>query len=311
MVAIRDLITIGGSAGSLDPLIQIVASLPPDLPAAVFVVVHLSPRSPNYIPDILRKRTAMQVLQASDGERIQTGTIYVAPPDRHLLIRDHHIHLSRGPKEGLQRPSINVTFRSAAEACGEGVIGVLLSGMLDDGAAGIWEIAKRKGITVVQDPAEAPFPSMPLTALSDAIVHHTLTVSEIGRLLTRLVDQEITPTPRKEEVLNRSMARFSGFTCPECRGPLYENGQKPVEFRCRVGHVMSLRTLLEEHTSPQERKLYEAMVALEEGADLADRVASSEVTVNEAEFRKEAGQLRRDADLIRKLLEERTEPVAN
>jgi two-component system, chemotaxis family, protein-glutamate methylesterase/glutaminase len=309
-VANRDVITIGGSAGSLDAVIQIVASLPPDLPAAVFVVVHISPRSPNYIPDILRRRTAMQVLQASDGERIQTGRIYVAPPDRHVVIRDHHIHLSRGPKEGLQRPSINVTFRSAAEACGERVIGVLLSGMLDDGAAGIWEIAKRKGVTVVQDPAEAPFPSMPLSALTDAIVHHTLTVSEIGGVLTRLVDEKITTTPRKEEVLNRSMARFSGFTCPECRGPLYENGQKPVEFRCRVGHVMSLRTLLEEHTSTQERKLYEAIVALEEGADLAERVASSEDGVNQAEFRKEADQLRRNADAIRKLLEERAEPVA-
>jgi two-component system, chemotaxis family, protein-glutamate methylesterase/glutaminase len=306
MVAKRDIITIGGSAGGLEALIHVVASLPPDLPAAVFVVLHLSSRSPNYIPEILRKRTAMQVLQASDGERIQTGTIYVAPPDRHLLIGDNHIHLSRGPKEGLQRPSINATFRSAAEACGERVIGVLLSGMLDDGAAGIWEIAKCKGVTVVQDPAEAPFPSMPLSALTDAIVHHTLTVSEIGRLLTRLVDQEITPALRKEEVLNRSMARFSGFTCPECRGPLYENGQKPVEFRCRVGHVMSLGTLLEEHTSTQERKLYEAMVALEEGADLADRVASSDGAAKEAELRKEADQLRRNADVIRKLLEERT-----
>src|SRR5205085_9267766 len=124
---------------------------------------------------------------------------------------DNHIHLSRGPKEGLQRPSINVTFRSAAAACGERVIGILLSGMLDDGAAGIWEIAKHNGITIVQDPSEAPFPSMPLNALNDATVHHTLTVSEIGGILPRLVHQEITRTLGREEVSKEKMA-FSGLT---------------------------------------------------------------------------------------------------
>lgn len=152
---------------------------------------------------------------------------------------------------------------------------------------------------------------MPLNALNDAIAHHTLTISEIGLVLTRLVDEGITPAARGEEVLDKKMAHFSGFTCPECRGPLYENGQNPVEFRCRVGHVLSLRTLFEEHTSTQERKLYEAMVALEEGADLADRVASTEDGLNQAELRKEADQLRRNADVIRKLAEERTTPAAD
>jgi two-component system chemotaxis response regulator CheB len=311
VVAKRDIVVIGGSAGGLDALIQIVACLPASLDAAIFVVIHLSPRSPNYIPEILLKRTAMRVVQAAEGERIQTGTIYVTPPDRHLLIRGNHTHLSRGPKEGLQRPSINVSFRSAAEACGDRVIGVLLSGMLDDGSAGIWEIAKRNGITIVQDPAEARFPSMPLNALEDAIVHHTLTVSEIGRLLTELAGGKVNPTPRKEEALEKPMNRFSGFTCPECRGPLYEDGQKPVEFRCRVGHVLSLRTLLEEHSSTQERKLYEAIVALEEGADLAERVAASGAGLNPTELKEEANQLRRNANVIRKLLEDRTEPAAS
>lgn len=306
----RDIVVIGGSAGSLDALIQIVASLPPTLDAAVFIVTHSSARSPNYILDILRRRTSMRVLQAANGEHIHMGTIYVAPPDRHLLIRNNHVHLSRGPKEGLQRPSINVTFRSAAEACGERVIGVLLSGMLDDGAAGIWEIAKRNGITIVQDPAEAPFPSMPLNALNDAIVHHTLTVSEIGRVLTELVGSKVTVAPRREEVLGKSINRFSGFTCPECRGPLYEDGQNPIEFRCRVGHVLSLKTLFEEHASTQERKLYEAIVALEEGADLAERVAKGEEP-NRSELQEEANQLRRNANVIRKLLEEKTEPATN
>ena len=308
-MAKRDIVGIGGSAGSLEALIQILGRLPSDLPASVFVVVHLSARSPNFLPDILQKRTAMRVLQASDGTPIQKATVYVAPPDRHLLINDSHIHLSRGPKEGLQRPSINVTFRSAAEAGGERVIGVLLSGMLDDGAAGIWEIGKRNGITIVQDPAEAPYPSMPMNALNDAIVHYTLKVAEIGSFLTRLIGEDVRPALHSEEVVDKKMARFSGFTCPECRGPLYENEQSPVEFRCRVGHVLSLRTLFEEHTSTQERKLYEAMVALEEGADLADRVAATEESPNQAELRNEAEQLRHQAQVIRKLVEGRTTPV--
>jgi two-component system chemotaxis response regulator CheB len=252
----------------------------------------------------------MLVAQASEGAPIRKGTIYVAPPDRHLIISRDHIHLSRGPKEGLQRPSINVAFRSAATAYGNRVIGVLLSGMLDDGAAGIWEIGRRGGVTIVQDPVEAPFPSMPLNALRDAIVHHTLTVSEIGRLLGRLVHEEIEPRSPGEHPPERTMDRFSGFTCPECRGPLYENGQ-PAESRCRVGHVMSLRTLLDEHTSVQERKLYEAIVALEEGADLAERMAKAGNGAEEHELRKEADQLRRNAEVFRRVIEERAMPPAD
>jgi two-component system chemotaxis response regulator CheB len=188
----RDIITIGGSAGSVEALQKIVQRLPADFPAAVFVVTHLSPRGKNFLPEILDGRGALPARQAQEGERIQPGEIYIAPPDRHLLVAEHHIHLTRGPKEGLHRPSINVTFRSAAATYGPRVIGVLLSGMLDDGAAGLWEIANRRGATVVQDPAEAPFPSMPLNALQDAAVHYRLSAAEIGPLLPRLVNGDET-----------------------------------------------------------------------------------------------------------------------
>jgi hypothetical protein len=151
---------------------------------------------------------------------------------------------------------------------------------------------------------------MPLNALNDAIVHHTMTVSGIGRLLGRLVHEEVESTSRGQEVPEKAMDRFSGFTCPECRGPLYENGQ-PAEFRCRVGHVMSLKTLFEEHTSTQERKLYEAIVALEEGADLADRMAVAGGGTERDDLRSEAEQLRRNAGVIRKLIEERAMPPAD
>ena len=252
----------------------------------------------------------MLVVQASEGEPIQNGRIYVTPPDRHLVINEDRIHLSRGPKEGLQRPSINVAFRSAAASCGSRVVGVLLSGMLDDGAAGMWEIGKRGGVTIVQDPAEAHFPSMPLNALNDAAVHHVLPVSEIGPTLTRLTEEEVVSTMRGNESRSRELKRFSGFTCPECRGPLYENG-RASEFRCRVGHILSLKTLFDEHTSTQERKLYEAVVALEEGADLAERMAQDQNGVEYEELNKESEQLRRGAEMIRRLIEERVMPSAD
>lgn len=305
----RDIIAIGGSAGSLDALKEIVHELPADLPAAVFAVVHLSPRSRNYLAEILQASTSMPVAQASDGAVVHHGIIYVAPADRHLIVSQGHIHLNRGPKEGLQRPSINVTFRSAAAAYGNRVVGVVLSGMLDDGAAGIMEIARRGGVTIVQDPAEAPFPSMPLNALNDAIVHHTLGASKIGGVLVRLAQEEI-PVIGGTQAMQRETPRFSGFTCPECRGPLYEDGQLR-EFRCRVGHVMSLRVLLEEHTSTQERKLYEAIVALEEGADLAERVANVAPPEEQEALRDEAQQLRKNAEIIRKLVEQREVPSVN
>lgn len=309
-VANHDVVAIGGSAGSFDALRQIVGSLPPELPAALFVIMHLSARSRSHLPELLQQTTSMLVAQASEGVPIRNGTIYVAPPDRHLLISEGHVHLSRGPKEGLQRPSINVAFRSAATSYGARVIGVLLSGMLDDGAAGMWEIGRRGGVTMVQDPAEAQFPSMPLNALNDATVHHTLTVSEIGPALSRLVHEEIVSTMPGNQPVSRNSKNFSGFTCPECRGPLYENGRSS-EFRCRVGHTLSIKTLFEEHTSTQERKLYEAIVALEEGADLAERMSRDTDGIEYEELREEAQQLRKGANLIRGLVEERVTPSAD
>src|SRR3712207_3627758 len=182
--------------------------------------------------------------------------------------------------------------------------------MLDDGAAGIWDIGKRGGVAIVQDPAEAEFPSMPLNALNDAVVHHILAVSEIGPTLSALTKEEVVPIMAGSQSQSSETKRFSGYTCPECRGPLYENGQ-PSEFRCRVGHTLSLKTLFDEHTSTQERKLYEAIVALEEGADLAERMAVEKVGAESHELRKEAEQLRHGAGVIRRLIEERVMPSAD
>ena len=302
------IIVIGGSAGSLRVVAEIVRNLPRDLNAAIFVILHSVPRQRSLVPEILNALEGLPARQAEEGDKIRPGEIYVAPPDRHMVIAKDHIHLSRGPKEGLQRPSINVTFRSAAITYDERVIGVLLSGLLDDGAAGIWEIANRGGTTIVQNPEDAAYSSMPLNALRDASVDHVVSGQEIGPLLIRL----LSPAEERKSIKppeQQGAQMFSGFTCPECRGPLYETRTGgPREFRCRVGHVMSLQTLMSEETSTQERKLYEAMVALEEGADLAEYAVSNLQGADVEALVKEAEQLRKHVQLLKSIIEERVVP---
>lgn len=303
----RNLIAIGGSAGSFEALATVLNRLQPDLPAAVVVVVHMPATQPSHLARVLSSRCPLPVNYAAEGLRIAPGNVYVAVPDRHIVIARDHLHLTRGPKEGLHRPSINVTFRSAAAAYGDKVVGVLLSGMLDDGAGGLWDIVKNDGIAIVQHPEEAQFPSMPNAALRDVAVHYQLRSNEIGPMLNQLVrGMEVSAVSRKTSADETAPEKFSGFTCPECHGPLYEKSSQIPEFRCRVGHGFSLPSLLEESTSTQERKMYEAIVALEEGADLARYAAARPQAESPEQLKKEAEQLRRHAAAIRKLLEERT-----
>ncbi len=302
----HDIIVIGGSAGSHSGLKTVIHELPENTPAAVFVVVHLLPRAASVLPDILSKVHGVPVRHAENGERIHKGRIYVAPPDRHLVIAEDHIHLSRGPKEGLHRPSINVTFRSAAKVYRERVVGVLLSGMLDDGASGLWDIAAGNGITIIQNPEEAPFPSMPLSALQDVPIDYSLDAKEIAPLLLKLVhDSDLHAMNKKSANPGTLPKKFTGFTCPECRGPLYEYRQQPEEFRCRVGHVFPVETLASEGAETRERKLYEALVSLEEGADLSEYMAERRVGGRREQLLDECRQLREQAVVIREILEKR------
>jgi two-component system chemotaxis response regulator CheB len=305
----RELIVIGGSAGSVSALTGLIHKLSGELPAAVVVIVHLRARLHSSLPGVLQRATALPVVAAADGQRMEKGKVYVAIPDRHVLVANNHFHLSRGPKEGLHRPSINATFRSAAAAYGPGVIGVLLSGMLDDGAAGLWEITRHGGVAIVQDPSDTEFPSMPLAALQDSPVHYRLPASEIGPLLNKLVaggeaPDVVKPSPEEDFMPEP----FSGFSCPECNGPLFKNQKGPSQFRCLVGHAFTLPSLLEESSSAQERKIYEAVVALEQGAALAEYAVDKVDLKFRGQLIDEAAQLRSHATAIRKLLESRNEP---
>lgn len=187
----HDIVVIGASAGGLWALEELVADLPADLPAAVFIVVHISARFPSWLPHILQKFAKLPAVHAVDGAAIEAGHIYIAPPDRHLLVKPEYMRVVLGPKENRFRPAIDPLFRTAALAYGKRVVGVVLSGLLDDGTAGLIEIKEQGGVALVQDPQEAMFPSMPQSAIQHAAVDHILPVADIARVLVHLADQPV------------------------------------------------------------------------------------------------------------------------
>jgi two-component system chemotaxis response regulator CheB len=288
----RDIIVVGASSGGLDALKQLVGSLPSSLPAAVFIVWHVSPESPNLLPELLRKNSALRVTSPHEDEPIVPGTIYVAAPDRHLLVAAGRVRVTYGPKENRFRPSIDALFRSAAYAYGPRVIGVVLTGQLDDGTAGLWAIKDRGGLAIIQDPAEADFPSMPSTARQYVAVDHQLPIAEIGPALARLSAArvpaiEAAPMNPELEIETRiaenadaldqgvlDLGSPSPYSCPECSGVLLQlkDGGIP-RFRCHTGHAYSIFSLLSAVSEDIEREMWSTARAVEESALLLHQMA--------------------------------------
>ena len=269
----RDIIVVGASAGGVEALKLVVAGLPADLPASVLVVLHIGNgiNGQSFLPDILTRAGPLPAVRPTDGERLRLGTIYVAPPDYHLLVAPGHVHLSHGPKENRTRPAINPLFRSAAAAYGERVTGVILTGALDDGVAGLAEIKRQGGIAVAEDPATALFPSMPYQATLKVDVDFVVPLPQVPEVVSTLAITE-RGSKKSEEPMERIP---SHLTCPECRGPLSRERQgKILEYRCRVGHVFSPLAMAEEHRDTVERSLWMSVLALEEAAEIAEALAS-------------------------------------
>lgn len=266
-MAPRDIIAIGASAGGFEAIQQLVASFPSDLPAAVFVTIHVTEKGDEILPRIISKAGLLEARHPKDGERIKYGKIYVAPPDRHLLLCSDHVELSHGPRENLQRPCINAMFRSAAAAYGERVIGVLLTGLLDDGAAGLWEIQQKNGTAVVQDPAEATFRSMPDSAIRGLNVQYIVRLAEMAPLLTKLAMAEQNQShridPQSDLVENTAQA------CPECGGAMTAIKMGHLrEYRCHIGHRIGIRTMIEQKAKNIERMLEATLAQSEELSNL-------------------------------------------
>jgi two-component system chemotaxis response regulator CheB len=306
-VAGLDIIVIGGSAGSVEALREMVRGLPADLRAAVFIVIHLSPWSKSQLPEILSKRGPLPATHPVSGQSIATGHIYVAPPNTHLLLTDGHVELWQGPKENRQRPSINALFRSASVAFGKRVIGVVLSGCLDDGSAGLWWIKRHGGLAVVQNPKTAVQSEMPGNALQHVEADYVVNVEEMPRLLARLVEEGRdlpVEKPRTDKAVSETK-RVIETTCPDCHGPLSEVQDADLrQYRCLVGHSYSARSLLDSNSEAQERSLWSAVVKLEESAKLVELVSPQLPPSTAENLQRQADVKLAQAAAVRKILEE-------
>lgn len=282
----HDIIVIGTSAGGLRALGAIVGTLPAEMDAALFIVQHLAADKPSLLPKILTDVSSLPALHPADGEKIQKGRIYVAPPDHHLLVNQGSVRIVRGPQENRFRPAIDALFRSAARAYGSRVVGIVLTGYLDDGTVGLQAVKKRGGVAIVQDPQEAEYPSMAKSALLYVKVDHCVRLADIPDLLVRLSkepapDEETYPMTQEMEVESKiaeqqlntqeflenveAIGTRTTYTCPECNGSIWQIGkQSPLRFRCHVGHSFTGNVFLAEQTQYLEDALWAAVRAMEE-----------------------------------------------
>ena len=281
----RDIVVIGASTGGVAALVELVKTLPADFPAPIFVVMHMAPDSPSILPQLLNSVSALKVRHPQDGELVEAGVIYVARPDHHLLLEGNRVLVTRGPKENRFRPSIDALFRSAAYTYGPRVIGVVLTGYLDDGTSGLWSVQRLGGVAVVQEPRDAEQPSMPTNALEFVAADYIVPLAQLGPLLVRLTQERApakTRLPAAELDLLKielTIAKQGGgfelgiidkgkltpFTCPECHGALTQLIEgKLIRYRCHTGHAYTISALLSEVTESVESMLYQAMRGLEE-----------------------------------------------
>jgi two-component system, chemotaxis family, protein-glutamate methylesterase/glutaminase len=318
------IVVIGTSAGGLDALRTLVGALPADFPAPVVIVMHLAPESPGILHQILDRAGPLRSTVVRSGERLHTGRVYVAPPDVHLLIEPGRVRLTRGPKENRFRPAIDPLFRTAAQVYGPAAIGVILTGNLDDGTAGLWAIKKLGGTAIVQDPADAMFPTMPESAVRHVKVDHLVPLDGIAPLLVRLtaapVEGPAVELPehvnvdiriaREEDPLEaglRDVTEPSAIACPECHGVLLQLKEEGrIRFRCHTGHAYSAESLLADITSGIEEALWIAIRSLQEGGmlmrQLADYDAVASIPGDGGALKERAAALDRHADALRALV---------
>jgi two-component system chemotaxis response regulator CheB len=313
---------IGASAGGIEALTRLVAALPRDLPAAVFVVVHTHASAPGRLPAMLERAGPLPARLAVDGEGIERGCILVAPPDHHLMIERDRVRVVHGPRENRNRPAVDILFRSAAWAYGPRVTGIVLSGALDDGTAGLWAIKTCLGVTVVQEPEEAAVPDMPRHALSVVDVDHCLPVAEIAALIVRLARTPVNTDPhrparlgteleyaRQKRTANmddmNTLGKLSMFTCPTCRGALWELKEGGLRYRCHTGHAFSKESMLEEQSMATEHALYSALATVEERSallrHLVDTYGDSSKSLAKS-YRERMTRLDETAVVLRRLL---------
>jgi len=300
-----------------------IGGLPADFEATVLVVLHVPAASGSALPAILDRCGPLPARHAQEGDPLAPGQVLVAPPDRHLIVVDGVVTLSTGPRENSHRPAIDVLFRSAARAAGPRVVGVVLSGALDDGAAGMYAITSRGGVGVVQDFDEALYDSMPRAAAQSGNVDLVLPAAKIPAALAELMADDVPEAPPPSDLMEQETAMAdidaptmhdhhrpgtpSGFACPDCHGALFEIHEGDLlRYRCRVGHAWSADSLVARQTNDLESALWMALRSLEEKAslsrELGDRAANSGHDLSALRFDESATEALGAAELVRELI---------
>jgi two-component system, chemotaxis family, protein-glutamate methylesterase/glutaminase len=331
--AFTRLVVIGASAGGIETLRALVAGLPAEFPAPICLVVHTAPQSPGVLEEILNRSGSLRAVNGRTGERLRPGRIYVAPPDQHLLVEPGIVRVARGPKENGFRPAIDPLFRSAAQVYGPGAIGVILTGNLDDGVAGLSAIKQLGGVVVVQDPRDALYPAMPSSAASRVPIDYSVPLAEMPRLLVRLagtpvheqadiaVPHQLTmevSIAKEENAIDAGLERFgtpSPYACPDCHGVLLELKEASgPRFRCHTGHAYSSESLLAGVAAAIEADLWTAIRSLEEGSlllqEFARHLQDHGDRARAERYAAQADEARRHAERVREIVIER-EPLAD
>jgi two-component system chemotaxis response regulator CheB len=319
----RDHVVVGGSAGAVEAFIRLSGLLPKNLPASVFVVIHVSSLYRSHLPEILARRGPLPAAHANHGERPEPGHIYVAPPDAHLVLEDGVMRLSHGPRENSVRPAIDPLFRSAAHAFRTRVIGLILSGTLDDGSLGLLDVKAHGGLTLVQDPNDATYAEMPRSAIQTCSPDHVATVPELAALLAEAVLPRVRDLPEEPEqpAVDEDLVGLRGLdwppgatslTCPDCGGVLYLEGPGALKLRCQVGHSFAPETLFDSQSQWVEQTLWAAHRSLLEQKTLAQHIADrADRRGNKLVgrlFRRRQSEAQANADALNKLLTERRVP---
>ena len=322
---------MGASAGGIPPIERVLSALPSDFPASVLIAIHTAAEGPRLLSEVMGRMSALPVSYAVDGDAPKASRVYLAPPDRHLLLETNLLRVTAGPRENRHRPAIDPLFRSAARAYGSRVVAVLFSGLLDDGTAGLKAVAGCGGVTIVQDPGEARFASMPRNAVENDSPRYVLPVQRIAGTLIYLVvngnprrtteDQVHSKLNNEVKIAEIDMSAIkdakpgapSAYVCPECNGTLWEIREGDLlRFRCRVGHAYGAESLLASKNEELEGALWTALRTLEEKVALHRRLsehASLRQNPRVAKhFRQTADDMHRQAQTIRHLLLEREAP---
>jgi two-component system chemotaxis response regulator CheB len=322
----HSIIVVGFSAGGVEAAARLVRGLPADLPATILVTHHFPATSTSALPNILSRAGCFPALHPDHEQRIESGHIYVARPDQHMVVVGDRIHLTRGPRENGHRPAIDPLFRSAARSFGARVVAILLSGSMDDGVVGLMAVKRHGGITMVQHPDEALYDGMPRSALERVDVDHVLPVDEIAQLLTRLTREPVAYQEGRiamlpEELESQDPAEAgtaaveegplpgppTALTCPDCGGAIWEsvNGGL-VRYRCHVGHAYTGDSMVGAQATVVETAMWTAVRALEEKAELSRRLADRSERRGldrlAARYRAAVESAERGSDVIRQLL---------